>query len=126
MTVRIANASMSVSLTDDERENLETLNRLITHYAEAEELVAVEPGQRCPTCNRRVNKPRKTDSPVTREVRLRGPAGIVDDTEEHLDILQEYVGIDPYSYPRLKLVSALLALGARHREELREHFEGES
>lgn len=85
-----------------------------------------EPGERCVLCNRRRNKTRKEDSPTTREVRLRGPADVVEDTEEHLDILQEYVGIDPYSYPRLKLVSALLALGARHREELREHFDLES
>ena len=88
-------------------------------------LTPPEPGERCVLCNRRRNKPRKDDSPTTSEVRLRGPADIVEDTAEHLDILQEYVGIDPYSYPRLKLVSALLALGARHREELREHFVGE-
>lgn len=85
----------------------------------------MEPGTRCPTCHRRVNKPRKEDSPAVREVRFRGPADQVDTTEENLDILQEYTGIDPYSFPRITLLDALLALGARHREELREHFNGD-
>lgn len=104
-----------VYLTDAEREAIETLAQHLP-----------EPGTRCPTCHRRVNKKRQEDSPAVREVRLRGPADLVEDVEEHLDILQEFTGIDPYSYPRLKLASALLALGARHREELREHFEGQS
>lgn len=102
---------MNVYLSEAELEAIEVLASYV-----------IEPGSRCPTCHRRVNKPRLNDSPPVREVRLRGPADLVDDTEEHLDVLQEFVGIDPYSYPRLKLVSALVALGARHREELREHF----
>lgn len=102
-----------VVLTPAERELIETL------------AAQVVPGTRCPTCHRRVNKPRKEDSPEVKEVRFRGPTDLVEDTEEHLDILQEFVGIDPYSYPRIKLLSALLALGARHREELSEHFKGD-
>lgn len=82
----------------------------------------VEPGTRCPTCHRRVNKPRKDDSPAVKEVRFRGPSDFVEDTEESLDILQEFTGLDPYNYPRIRLLEALVALGARHREELREHF----
>lgn len=105
---------MTVYLTEAE---VEAIKVLANH--------TVEPGTRCPTCHRRVNKPRQEDSPTVREVRLRGPADLVEDVEEHLDILQEFTGIDPYTYPRLKLTSALLALGARHREELREHFNGE-
>lgn len=84
------------------------------------------PGQRCELCNRRRNKIRTDDSPAVREVRLRGPNDLVEAVEENLDILQEYTRLDPHSYPRLKLVDALVALGARHREELREHFGGES
>lgn len=102
-----------VYLSPDERKLIDSLHEL-----------TVEPGERCPTCHRRVNKPRKNDTPATREVRFRGPADLVDVTEDHLDILQEYTGVDPYSYPRLKLLDALLALGARHREELKEHFGG--
>lgn len=103
-----------VVLSEAEREAIEALAQHLP-----------EPGTRCPTCHRRVNKPRKEDSPKVREVRFRGPSDLVDDTEDHLDILQEFVGIDPYSYPRIKLLSALLALGARHREELAEHFKGD-
>lgn len=84
-----------------------------------------EPGERCTLCNRRRNKKRTSEEPTTREIRIRGPIDIVEATEEHLDILQEYVGVDPHSYPRAKLASALVALGARHREELKEHFSGE-
>lgn len=85
-----------------------------------------EPGQRCELCNRRRNKPKQDDSPAVREVRLRGPNDLVEAVEENLDILQEYAKLDPHSYPRLKLVDALVALGARHREELRDHFGGEA
>lgn len=102
-----------VYLSEAERETIEAL---AAH--------AVEPGTRCPTCHRRVNKPRKEDSPAVKEVRLRGPSDLVEDVEENFDALQEYVGIDPYSYPRLRLVDALIALGARHREEVKAHFEG--
>lgn len=82
----------------------------------------IEPGTRCPTCHRRVNKPRKNDSPSVKEVRMRGPVDRIEAAEEGLDILQEFSKVDPYSYPRLTLVEALLALGAQHREELRAYF----
>lgn len=104
-----------VYLSESERELIETLAQHLP-----------EPGTRCPTCHRRVNKPRQNDSPSTKEMRLRGPADLVEVVEENFDVLQEFVGIDPYAYPRLKLVDALIALGARHREELAEHFKGES
>lgn len=101
-----------VVLTEAERQVIEAL------------AAQVVPGTRCPTCHRRVNKPRKEDSPTVREVRFRGPSDLVDDTEFSLDTLQEFTGVDPYNYPRIRLLEALVALGARHREELREHFEG--
>lgn len=104
-----------VFLSDAEREAIETLAQHLP-----------EPGTRCPTCQRRVNKPRQNDSPDTKEMRLRGPADLVEVVEENFDILQQFVGIDPYTYPRLKLVDALVALGARHREELAAHFKGEA
>lgn len=83
----------------------------------------VEPGTRCPTCHRRVNKPRKEDSPTVKEVRFRGPTDMIEALEEGLDALQEFSGIDPYSYPRARLLEALLALGAQQREELKTHFD---
>ena len=105
---------MNVILSEAEREAIEVLS---AH-------ASVEPGTRCPTCHRRVNKPRKEDSPTVREVRFRGPADLVEDTEYGLDALQEFTGVDPYAYPRIRLLEALLALGAQHREELKAHFEG--
>jgi hypothetical protein len=101
-----------VFFTEAELEAIETLASFVP-----------SPGTRCPTCHRRVNKPRKEDSPVVKEVRFRGPTDLVEAAEEGLDALQEYVGIDPYSYPRIKLLEALLALGASQREQLRAFFE---
>jgi len=83
-----------------------------------------EPGTRCPTCHRRVNRARKEDSPAVREVRFRGPSDLIEALEEGIDALQEFSGIDPYAYPRARLLEALLALGAAQREELKAHFEG--
>jgi hypothetical protein len=104
-----------VYLSDAERELIETLAQHLP-----------EPGTRCPTCHRRVNKPRSEDSPAIKEVRLRGPVDRVEALQEGLDTLQEFSGVDPYSYPGVTLLEALLALGAVHREELKAHFEGEA
>ncbi len=83
-----------------------------------------EPGTRCPTCNRRVNKPRQDDSPAVREMRFRGPNDLIEPLEEGIDALQEFTRVDPYAYPRARLLEALLVLGAQHREELKAYFEG--
>jgi hypothetical protein len=101
-------------LSDAEREPIEVLASYLP-----------EPGTRCPTCHRRVNKPRKDDSPVVKELRFRGPSDLIESLEEGLDALQEFSGIDPYSYPRARLLEALLALGAQQREELRSHFDAQ-
>lgn len=102
---------MTVYLSEAEREAIETLAGALP-----------EPGTRCPTCQRRVNKPRKEDSPAIKEVRLRGPVERVEALQEGLDNLQEFSRIDPYSYPGVTLLEALLALGAQHREELKAYF----
>lgn len=83
----------------------------------------VEPGTRCPMCHRRANRPRTNDSPPVKEVRFRGPTDLVESVEEGFDALQEFTGVDPYGFPRIRLLEALLALGAAQREELRSHFE---
>lgn len=83
-----------------------------------------EPGERCKVCNRRRNKPRKDDSPVTREIRIKLPTERMEAVEEAFDALQEVTGIDPYSYPKGVLLEALLLLGGHHREELAEYFGG--
>jgi len=83
-----------------------------------------EPGTRCALCHRRVNKPRQDDSPAVREMRFRGPNDLIEPLEEGIDVLQEFTGVDPYAYPRARLLEALLVLGAQHREELKAYFEG--
>lgn len=102
-----------VYLSESEREAIEAL---AAHLP--------EPGTRCPACHRRINKPRQNDSPEVREVRLRGPADLVESVEDLFDTLQEYTGVDPYTYPRIKLVEALLVLGVQQREQIKAHFEG--
>ncbi len=83
-----------------------------------------EPGTRCALCHRRVNKPRQDDSPAVREMRFRGPNDLIEPLEEGIDALQEFTRVDPYAYPRARLLEALLVLGAQHREELKAYFEG--
>lgn len=85
----------------------------------------VEPGTRCPTCHRRVNKPKKDDSPAVRELRVRLPADRMEAVEEAFDAMQEVSGLDPYSYPRGTLLEALLLLGGQEREYLRAYFQGD-
>jgi hypothetical protein len=86
---------------------------------------ALTPGTRCPLCHRRMNRTKTREAPETREMRLRGPSEVVEAVEEGFDNLQEYAGVDPYGFPRIRLMEYLLALGAQHREELKAHFEEE-
>jgi hypothetical protein len=44
---------------------------------------------------------------------------------EGLDVLQEYIGLDPSSYPRGTLLELLMVMGAQQREQLRSHVHGE-
>jgi len=106
---------MTIFLTDAERETIAALARAAD----------VEPGTRCPCCDRRVNKPRSEDSPTTREIRIRLPEDRLEPVEEAFDALQEITGVDPYSYPKGTLLEALLLLGGQHREELKAHFTGD-
>lgn len=84
----------------------------------------VEPGTRCPTCHRRVNKKHKPDSPDAKEVRFRGTADLVESVRDKVDLLQEYSGADPYSYPALRIVEAALVVAAQEREEFKRYFGG--
>ena len=85
-----------------------------------------EPSERCGLCGRRRNKPRKTDSPTTREMRIRLPVERMESVEEAFDALQQVVGADPYSYPRGRILEALLILGGQEREALAAYFNGDS
>lgn len=84
---------------------------------------APEPGQRCPTCDERKPKPRKSTSPTTKRSIAVGPPDRVDSLNELLENLQVVVGADPASYPRLTLLEAMAVVaGLHHREELIEAF----
>lgn len=51
------------------------------------------PGQKCPTCNRRVNHPRKDSSPQTRTISYRLPT---DEYEAHEDVAEtaaRFIGV---------------------------------
>ena len=82
------------------------------------------PGERCPTCNRRVNKPRQPTSPEWKRVSARLPVERAEALEEALEALQAYCEVDAHSYPRGSLLEALVLLGGQEREELRRYFGG--
>lgn len=105
---------MTVYLSESEREAIESLAAALP-----------EPGTRCPTCHRRVNKPRQNDSPDTKELRIKLPAERMEWAEEAFDALQQTVGADPYSYPRGALLEAMLILAGQQREQLRSLFQGD-
>jgi len=106
---------MTIFLTDAERATIASL-------AQAAD---VEPGTRCPCCNRRVNKKQKSDSPTPKEARFRGPEDLVESIHEKVDILQEWSGADPYSYPGIRIVEAALIVAIQQREEFRRYFRGD-
>ncbi len=119
-------------MENDLRVSEEKVAALTATFSEAElEAIEVlanaaqpEPGTRCALCHRRTNKPRQSESPDTRELRIKLPTERMEWAEEAFDGLQEITGVDPYSYPRGVLLEALLMLGGRHREEMKAHFEG--
>jgi hypothetical protein len=79
----------------------------------------VHPGDKCPTCNRRVPHPKKASSPQSKVFGYRVP---IDDAETHgeiLDAAAEELGIlqEPHHRFRLALYGAMLILqGARLTE----------
>ena len=104
----------------------------MTHFMHSEDGLAFEeffppePGERCLCCNRRLNKPRTDESPATKQIRITLPMDRVEWAEEAFDALQQVVGADPYSYPRGRILEALLVLGGQEREALRAYFNGDS
>lgn len=82
-----------------------------------------KPGERCPVCDRRVNKPRQPSSPDSRKVKAGElPVERAAAVEEGLDALQAFIGADDTSYPRGSLLEALVVLGGQEREALRDYF----
>jgi hypothetical protein len=69
-----------------------------------------EPGTKCPTCDRRVNHPKKADSPTSKTFSYRVP---VDEQEAHaetLDVAARYVGVAEQPFSQFKLIALALVL----------------
>lgn len=86
--------------------------------------MTVEPATMCPTCNRRVPKPKQPTSPDTKVVSIgRLPVERQEALADALDALCEYTGATKHSYPKGVILEALVGLGAAHREELRDYLD---
>jgi hypothetical protein len=69
-----------------------------------------KPGEKCPTCDRRVNHPKKSDSPTSKPFSYRVP---VDEAEAHaetLDVAARFVGVAEQPFFQYKLIALALVL----------------
>lgn len=81
--------------------------------------MSCEPGTICPTCDRRVPKPRTAATPEsTKVVSFRLPTDRADTLREGLKSLAAVTGAVGASYPMGTLIEALLLLGGENRERL--------
>lgn len=72
---------------------------------------SVTPGEKCPTCQRRVNHPKKETSPTTKVFSVRVPLDDLEAWEEALDVAADHLGIRMSSpHHRFKTLNAGLAL----------------
>lgn len=74
---------------------------------EAEDMI--EPGQICPTCERRVNHPRKHDSPDTVVFSYRAPADEADAHKEVLEATAKHLGTSERPHERFWTLTYALA-----------------
>jgi hypothetical protein len=70
---------------------------------------APEPGTVCPTCSRRVNHPKKHDSPTSRGRTYKVPADELAAHDEILDTAAEYIGAAETPFAKFKTITAALA-----------------
>lgn len=80
--------------------------------AEAASLApSVSPGEKCPTCDRRVNHPKKSTSPTTKVFSVRVPLDALESWEIALDAAAEHLGIGTKApHHRFQTLNAGLAL----------------
>lgn len=76
----------------------------------------------CPTCNRRIPKPKTETTPTSRAVQARLPYEDALNVDVALDALVEYCGVTD-KYPKGRMIEALALLGGNQREELRRWFQ---
>ena len=87
------------------------------------EHVTLEPGDRCPTCDRRVPHPRTPAAPVSKTVQARLPVEEAVALDEALDALAAYTRADRGKYPKGRILQGAVLMAGQRREELREWFE---
>jgi len=80
----------------------------------------LEPGQPCPTCERRIPYPRKDTSPDTRSFTLRVPIDEAEEFEEIFEAAAKHIGAHSNPHWRYRtalwgLVLALQSLGETER-----------
>jgi len=86
--------------------------------------MSAEPGTICPTCDRRVPKPRTAATPETKVISFRLPVDRGETLKSGLDSLAAVTGAVEASYPMGSLIEALLLLGGENRERLAALFAG--
>lgn len=94
--------------------------------AEKHEHEAVQPGQKCPTCKRRVNHPKKKDSPVSKVTSMRMPLEAAETFEETLEACAEHAGVkssEPY-WKHKVITLALAYLLQQDTRALRSELQG--
>jgi hypothetical protein len=75
----------------------------------------------CPTCQRRLPKPKTETSPTSKAIQARLPYEEAGDVDAALDALIEYCEVKD-KYPKGRMIQALVILGGSQREELRRWF----
>ena len=85
--------------------------------------MTVEPGDRCPECDRRVPHPRTPKAPESKAVQARLPVEEAAAVDEALDNLAAYTGADRGKYPKGRIIQGAVLMAGQRREELRDWFE---
>ena len=84
-----------------------------------EHVVGVAPGDKCPTCERRLPHPRQATSPTTKPLAYRIPLDEYDAHLEVIDAVADLLGVTAEKYHRYRTMSYCLAAvlqGARLEE----------
>lgn len=79
-----------------------------------------EPGTTCPSCERRIPFPKKSNSPTTRPLAYRIPLDEADAHLEVLDAVAELLGISEEKFHRFKTISYCAAAVLLHGLRLEE------
>lgn len=68
------------------------------------------PGEKCPTCERRVPFPKKKTSPLTKPFSVRIPVGDYDTFVERVDVVADHVGVSDKPHHRYWALEIAMAI----------------